>query len=67
MAIRLEVKEYCADCLDFEADVTKPERTVLYGGGEAMMVQSDTVIRCKYARKCEAIKRYLEKQKEGKE
>mgnify|MGYP003289017354 CR=1 FL=1 len=68
--IRLEVKEYCSECCDFEADVTKPERQtarvfdmkqgdwVLATGG-----QTDTIVRCKYAKRCEAIKRYLSQQK----
>ena len=64
MAIRIEVKEYCADCLDFEADVTSPERTSLYGSDSSEPVavyQTDTIVRCKYAKRCEGIKRYLEK------
>lgn len=66
MAIKLEVKEYCASCLDFEPDVIKPERTVLYGGGkEVTTVQSDTVIRCRYASRCANLVRYLNKQNKG--
>lgn len=65
MAIKLEVKEYCASCLDFEPDVTKPERTVLYGGSEVMTVQSDTVVRCRYASRCANLVRYLNKQNKG--
>lgn len=68
MAIRLEIKEYCMDCLDFEADVRKPERTVLYGEGEPMTIQSDTVVRCRYASRCYNLVRYLSrKNKEDKE
>lgn len=64
MAIKLEVKPYCATCCDFEADVTKPERTVILTSDSdnrpcTKTVQTDTVIRCKYARRCEAILRYL--------
>lgn len=68
MAIRLQVREYCMDCLDFEADVTKPERTTLYGEGEPLTIQSDTVVKCKYAGRCHNLVRYLTRQnKEDKE
>lgn len=76
MAIRLEVKEYCADCCDFEPDVKKPEKTTLQVDDftnpaavdryYAITQQSDTIVRCRYRNRCEAIKRYLEKQKEDK-
>lgn len=68
MAIKLQVREYCMDCLEFEADVTKPERTTLYGEGETLTVQSDTVVKCKYATRCHNLVRYLNRQnKEDKE
>lgn len=70
MAIRIDVKEYCAECCDFEADVTKPERSTLYSedfiGVKEIFRQTDTIVRCKYRNRCEAIKRFLEKQKEDK-
>jgi len=58
LAIKLEVKDYCSECCDFEPDVTKPER--LYCG-DSIIFKTDTVVRCEYARRCENIKRYLEK------
>lgn len=66
MAIRIDVKEYCADCFDFEADVTRPERMSYHSIGAPsddpyVTFQSDTVIRCTHAKRCEGIKRYLEK------
>lgn len=57
MAIILEVKDYCHECLDFTADVEKPHREDGFYGDE----WSDTVIHCKNRNRCEAIKRYLEK------
>lgn len=70
MAIRLEVKEYCADCCVFEPDVKKPEKTTLqvedFTNTYAVSVLTDTVVRCRYRNRCEAFKRYLEKQKEDK-
>lgn len=61
MTIKLEVQPYCSECCDFEADVTKPERVtaVVYGINEPTVGRTDTIIRCKYAKRCEAIKRYL--------
>lgn len=66
MAIRLEVQEYCSECWDFTPDVIKPERTVLYGNLEAYFTeQTDTIVRCKYAKRCENIKKYLSRQTKG--
>lgn len=67
--IKLEVQEYCHNCLDFDADVLSPEKTVttLYtNDGESFehVDISDTIVRCKFRRRCEAIKRYLKKQPE---
>lgn len=56
MAIKLKVKPYCAECCDFESEVIPPQRHY----GENMEVSiSDTIVRCKNARRCEAIERYL--------
>ena len=56
--IRVEVQDYCATCLDFEADVIKPFHRATDPAG----LDADTGIRCSDAKRCEAIKRYLEKQ-----
>ena len=56
--IRLDIKEYCDWCCDFEPDVTAPEKLYM---GEAI-VMGDTIIRCTHAKRCEAIKRYLMRQ-----
>lgn len=55
MAIKLEVQPYCGACLDFEADVTKPNK--VYAGEEIIL--GDTVVRCEHARRCENIRKYL--------
>ena len=60
--IRVEVEEYCQSCLDFEPDVTKPEK--VYGDDNAIVL-SDTVIRCKYRKRCQGITRYLEHRVKG--
>lgn len=68
MSILIDVKDYCAECCDFEPDVTKPERSTLFfdrmGEQKTMVMQTDTIVRCKYRNRCEAIKRFIDKQKE---
>lgn len=66
--IRLEVQPYCSECCDFKPDVVDSFNFV---GLDGSVVRSDTVVRCEYARRCEAIKRYLlklidEKEDDGK-
>lgn len=58
MAIKLDIQPYCECCLDFEADVTKPEK--LFTLDEIIL--GNTIVRCKYARRCENIKKYLLRQ-----
>lgn len=74
MAIRLDVQPYCESCCDFEPDVTKPERETLcvrnpanFSYEDIVVHQTDTIVRCKYTKRCEAIKRYLSQQKGEKE
>lgn len=56
MAIVLEVQPYCAACVDFEADVSKPDKITCLDG---TIILSNTVVRCKYAKRCENIRKYL--------
>lgn len=58
MSIRLEVENYCQDCMDFSPDVTKPDR--VWRSPEDAITLGDTIIRCEYRRRCGNIKRYLE-------
>ena len=58
--IKLSVEEYCHQCMDFVPDVTEPERHFIAGSDE--IIQSDTIVQCKYRRRCEAIKKYLIRQ-----
>lgn len=62
MAIVIEVEDYCQNCLHFEADVKSPER--LYGSNETggLVIQSDTIVRCRNRKQCEYLMRYLKKQ-----
>ena len=64
--IRLDIQEYCASCCDFEPDVTKPVKSSLVSdSNEVIVVQSDTIVRCTHAKRCECIKRYLSQQLKG--
>lgn len=65
--IRLDVKDYCELCLEFDADVVKPERYVSYdnAGDETLVFQSDTIIHCKHAKRCESMMRYLTQKTKG--
>lgn len=51
--IRIDVEEYCHACLDFEPDVIKPLRNI------ETNTWSDTVVQCKYRKRCAGIRRYL--------
>ncbi len=53
------MQDYCQACLDFEPDVEKPTK-IYFGNG--VIEQTDTVVRCKYRKRCEGIKRYLEQE-----
>ena len=49
--MELRVKDYCAFCPDFEADVDKVDITVLADRTQRAL----TTIRCEHAEKCERI------------
>lgn len=57
--IKLDIQDYCQECMDFSPDVDEPVRMF---SGDDCVFQTNTVIRCEHRRRCEAIKRYLEKQ-----
>ena len=70
--IRLDIQPYCEQCCDFDPDVTKPVRNAIYSDDmskgpfpEQIVLQTDTIVRCKNAKRCEHIKRYLEQQSRG--
>ena len=58
--IRIDVQEYCDCCYDFEPDVTRPNKYFRDGYDEVTV--GDTIVRCAYAKRCEAIRRYLMRQ-----
>ena len=57
--IRLNVEEYCHQCLDFTPDVIPPVRMLAENEEH---VRTDTIIQCEYRKRCAGIKRYLEQQ-----
>jgi hypothetical protein len=61
--IRIDVEDYCHDCLDFCSDVVKPTRdcVIAKDGSIARVFQTDTIIRCQYRGRCTGIRRYLER------
>ena len=66
--IRVDVQPYCSECCDFDPDITKPVKLFLDGTfmGDSAIARTDTIIRCRHAKRCEAIKRYLEHQEGNK-
>ncbi len=64
--IRVEVEDYCQQCMDFSPDVTKPDRYWLRpNGGVEAPFGTDTIIRCEYRKRCAGIRRFLEQQMKG--
>lgn len=54
--IKVEVKEYCESCTEFDPDVEYP--TNFYANSEVVYM-TDTIVRCKDRRKCENIHRHM--------
>ena len=57
--IRVEVRDYCHDCFDFEANVQGAEEYQINGKPSG---QTDTIIRCRQRNRCENIRKYIEKE-----
>lgn len=58
--IRLDVKEYCHSCMDFVPDVIPARKQ--FADWSDVIEQSDTIIQCEHRGRCEAIRKYLERQ-----
>lgn len=58
--IQLNVEEYCHQCLDYVPDVIPAERKFAEDSDD--IIQTDTIVQCKFRRRCEAIKNYLIRQ-----
>ena len=62
--IKLDVCEYCQNCVEFEPCVTaRPE--LLYVDNEPHGFIGDTIVKCKNCHKCEALYRYLKRSEEN--
>lgn len=61
--IRLEIKPYCENCMEFEADVEKP--ALIYADFSLYEQIGDTVIRCKHRTHCAWVMEYAEKRLKG--
>lgn len=59
--IKIEVADYCNDCMDFDPDVERPQK--VYSFNEELII-SDTVVRCANRNRCRNIARYLKKKTE---
>ena len=57
--IRLEVKDYCHSCSEFNPDIKYP--TNFYADGKVVMM-TDTLVRCKDRCKCENLKCHIKKE-----
>lgn len=58
--IELSVKDYCQECPDFDAKVTvKYDEIENVKGKKSKIIY--TTVTCKHAKRCEGIKRYLER------
>lgn len=60
--ICLDVQEYCDNCSDFSPAVNKPHKVFRSDGS---VIQSDTIVTCEHATRCEMIKRYLARKMKG--
>ena len=56
--IRVEVEGYCSECMDFDPDVQKPQKTFC---DDSEFAVTDTIIRCRNRKRCEHIRRYLQR------
>ena len=56
MSIKLEVEEYCQQCLDFTPVLIKPQRVMLDDGDP---FTTDAIVHCQYGKRCSGIVRYL--------
>lgn len=63
--IRVDVEEYCQQCLDFTPDIIKPIRITVPAQGEITF--TDTVIQCEYRKRCAGMMRYLKQQANDKD
>lgn len=60
--IKLDVCEYCQDCLNFEPEVTqRPDGLRFFSDGRSQFI-SDTVVQCEHRYKCEILYSHLKRE-----
>lgn len=57
--IKIEVEDYCHQCLEFEAQVRKPD--IIYAGDKHYTTLGDTIVKCEHRERCHAIATELAK------
>lgn len=62
--IKLEVEEYCQECPAFEPDV---DSNTWYDPTDNLPSVSDTIIHCRYRKRCANMVRYLERKMKNNE
>ena len=63
--IKLDVCEYCQDCMEFEPCVTA-RPNLFYVDNKPHGFIGDTIVKCENCYKCEALYRYLKRSEENK-
>lgn len=58
---KLEVEEYCKECPDFEVEVEKDTYHYEDYVSNETVYHCQKTIRCKYAKRCKAMLRYLKR------
>ena len=59
--ITLKVEEYCHNCPDFSAKVAVKEKEKVCEAENLKIRVCETTVTCSHAKRCEGIKRYLDK------
>ena len=57
--IKIEVQPYCDACLDFTPDVEYPQ---VFHADLEEYIFTDTVVRCRFRKRCSGICRYLKRE-----
>ena len=58
--IKLDIREYCQDCTEFEPQVAqRPAQFVSLSGDTSVF--GDTTVECEHRRHCEALYNYLKR------
>lgn len=56
--IKLNIREYCQDCTDFDPEVAQRPAQIASLSGDTCML-GDTIVECEHRRHCEALYNHL--------